>query len=111
MAGRAASGSTAPAQRRGYWLTAAVLLLVMLGGTLPLPLYVLYERRMQSLGGESQLAIFPGASHLFDDPGTLEHVAQLARDWFAAHLTQVPGSASRRTGADPGRPGGCRPGQ
>jgi putative phosphoribosyl transferase len=28
----------------------------------------------------------PGASHLFEEPGTLEHVAALARDWFATYL-------------------------
>ena len=35
-----------PASRRGYILTAAVLLAVMAGGTLPIPLYVLYEQQM-----------------------------------------------------------------
>jgi hypothetical protein len=34
------------ASRRGYILTAAVLLAVMAGGTLPVPLYVLYEQQM-----------------------------------------------------------------
>jgi dienelactone hydrolase len=33
-----------------------------------------------------ELAIVPGASHLFEEPGTLEHVAQLAAQWFARHL-------------------------
>jgi putative phosphoribosyl transferase len=28
----------------------------------------------------------PGASHLFEEPGALETVAQLARDWFASRL-------------------------
>jgi len=32
------------ARRRGYGLTAGVLLILMLGGTLPVPLYVLYEK-------------------------------------------------------------------
>jgi putative phosphoribosyl transferase len=36
--------------------------------------------------GEKQLAIVPGATHLFEEPGTLEQVARLARDWFLAHL-------------------------
>jgi putative phosphoribosyl transferase len=35
---------------------------------------------------EKQLVIVPGATHLFEEPGTLEAVARLARDWFAAHL-------------------------
>jgi putative phosphoribosyl transferase len=29
----------------------------------------------------------PGATHLFEEPGTLECAANLARDWFVDHLT------------------------
>lgn len=47
----------------------------------------LNRQAMQRLGGETRLVIFPGASHLFEEPGALEQVAQLARDWFAEHLT------------------------
>jgi hypothetical protein len=46
MADSPASGLPFPARRRGYRLTAAVLLMVMLGGMLPVPPYVLYERQM-----------------------------------------------------------------
>jgi putative phosphoribosyl transferase len=38
------------------------------------------------LGGESRLEIVPGASHLFEEPGALERVAALARDWFLRYL-------------------------
>jgi MFS family permease len=41
-----ADGVPAPARRRGYVLAAGVLLVMMLGGTLPIPLYVLYEQQM-----------------------------------------------------------------
>jgi putative phosphoribosyl transferase len=34
-----------------------------------------------------RLEIVPGATHLFEEPGTLEAVARLARDWFRRHLT------------------------
>jgi pimeloyl-ACP methyl ester carboxylesterase len=34
------------------------------------------------------LAIVPGASHLFEEPGTLEEVARLAADWFAGHFAR-----------------------
>jgi len=34
-----------------------------------------------------ELAIVPGATHLFEEPGTLKEVAHLARDWFTKHLT------------------------
>lgn len=33
-----------------------------------------------------QLVIVPGATHLFEEPGTLEQVADLARAWFLKHL-------------------------
>lgn len=45
-AGRPAGESRDGARRRGYRLTAGVLLVMLLGGTLPVPLYVLYEAQM-----------------------------------------------------------------
>lgn len=36
---------------------------------------------------ERRLEIIPGAGHLFEEPGTLDKVAALARDWFQLHLT------------------------
>jgi putative phosphoribosyl transferase len=39
---------------------------------------------------EKQLVIVPGATHLFEEPGALDVVAQLARDWFQRHLVQAP---------------------
>jgi putative phosphoribosyl transferase len=38
---------------------------------------------------DKKLVIVPGASHLFEEPGTLEYAAQLAQDWFLAHLSAV----------------------
>ena len=35
---------------------------------------------------EKQLAVVPGATHLFEEPGTLDEVIELARNWFAGHL-------------------------
>jgi putative phosphoribosyl transferase len=35
---------------------------------------------------EVKLAIVPGATHLFEEPGTLEKVAKLASDWFVIHI-------------------------
>jgi putative phosphoribosyl transferase len=42
------------------------------------------------LGGESQLELVPGASHLFEEPGALDQVAELARGWFLRHLAIDP---------------------
>jgi putative phosphoribosyl transferase len=41
-----------------------------------------YER----LKGEKHLAIIPGATHLFEEPGTLQEVARLAAGWLKRHL-------------------------
>jgi dienelactone hydrolase len=35
---------------------------------------------------EKKLVIVPGATHLFEEPGALDEVARLARDWFHRHL-------------------------
>ena len=45
---------------------------------------------MEQMRAETELRIVPGATHLFEEPGTLEQVAVLARDWFAHHLTAGP---------------------
>jgi putative phosphoribosyl transferase len=44
---------------------------------------------------EKRLEIIPGATHLFEEPGALEEVARLARQWFARYL--VPGVATPST--------------
>lgn len=37
---------------------------------------------------EKQLVIVPGATHLFEEPGALDEVARLAREWFERHLSR-----------------------
>ncbi len=44
------------------------------------------NRRAQALlRCENHLAVVPGATHLFEEPGAMEQVAHLATDWFRAH--------------------------
>jgi putative phosphoribosyl transferase len=38
---------------------------------------------------ETRVSVVPGASHLFEEPGTLRLAAELARDWFVHHLMPV----------------------
>jgi putative phosphoribosyl transferase len=40
------------------------------------------------LQAPSELAIVPGATHLFEEPGALEEVSRLAGDWFERHLSR-----------------------
>ena len=44
------------------------------------------RRAQQQLPSENQLEVVAGATHLFEEPGALETVADLARDWFLRHL-------------------------
>jgi len=46
----------------------------------------LNRQAKQQLRCESRLAVVPGATHLFEEPGTLEAAADLARNWFVHHL-------------------------
>lgn len=44
------------------------------------------EEASRALRCEKQLEIVPGATHLFEEPGTLDQVVGLAADWFEMHL-------------------------
>jgi dienelactone hydrolase len=46
----------------------------------------LNEQAMKRLSGEKKLEIVPGATHLFEEPGKLDQVAQLARQWFQKYI-------------------------
>ncbi|MGV3504549.1 MAG: phosphoribosyltransferase family protein [Adhaeribacter sp.] len=62
---------------------AATLLLV---GSLDEPVIGMNEQAYAALTGVRKLVIVPGASHLFEEPGKLEQVANLAADWFLTYL-------------------------
>ena len=47
---------------------------------------MLNRRALAALSCEKRLAVVPGATHLFEEPGTLEQVIALAVDWFRSHL-------------------------
>jgi predicted phosphoribosyltransferase/dienelactone hydrolase len=59
--------------------------LLIVGGDDPLVLD-LNRRAHAELACEKRLEIVPGATHLFEEPGMLEQVADLALDWFEEHL-------------------------
>lgn len=59
--------------------------LLIVGGD-DAPVIAMNQDAMEQMNAEVKLEIVPGASHLFEEPGALERVAQLARDWFARHL-------------------------
>lgn len=62
--------------------------LLVVGGEDPAVL-VLNRRAYARLRCEKELALVPGATHLFEEPGTLESAAGLARDWLQRFLAPV----------------------
>src|SRR5213080_4819567 len=59
--------------------------LLIVGG-LDYPVIEMNEQALARLGCEKELKIVPGATHLFEEPGTLQEVAGLAADWFRRYL-------------------------
>jgi putative phosphoribosyl transferase len=71
------AGSRLPSVR------AATLLIV---GSLDTEVLELNRRAASQLNCEHRVDVVAGAGHLFEEPGALEQVAQLAADWFVRHL-------------------------
>jgi dienelactone hydrolase len=59
---------------------------LLIVGSLDRVVLELNQRALELLPAEEQLAVVPGATHLFEEPGTLEEVARLAAEWFTRHL-------------------------
>src|SRR3989440_11928961 len=64
----------------------ATLLIV---GGLDYPVIEMNRAALARLPCEKEMKIVPGATHLFEEPGTLEQVADLAAEWFQTHLGQT----------------------
>ncbi|HEX9056523.1 MAG TPA: alpha/beta hydrolase [Ktedonobacterales bacterium] len=76
LAGEALAGVRAPT-------------LLIVGGR-DLPVIDMNRAAMARMTAVTRLEIVPGATHLFEEPGALEQVAALARDWFLRHLSPPP---------------------
>ncbi len=73
--------------------------LLIVGGD-DVQVIALNRQAMAQMRAETRLAIVPGATHLFEEPGALEQVAVLALDWFLRHLAAAAqeGPEQRRAG-------------
>lgn len=67
--------------------------LLIVGG-LDEPVIALNRLAMRQMSCEVALEIVPGAGHLFEEPGTLERVVELAAAWFGRHLAAPEDPAS-----------------
>ncbi|HEX4814082.1 MAG TPA: alpha/beta family hydrolase [Nonomuraea sp.] len=63
--------------------------LLVVGGRDPV-VVGLNEEARRRLRAETRMTVVPGATHLFEEPGALEAVAEHARDWFTTHFA-APG--------------------
>jgi pimeloyl-ACP methyl ester carboxylesterase len=61
--------------------------LLIVGGD-DAPVIDLNEAAMRRMRAPVELAIVPQATHLFEEPGTLEEVQRLALDWFSRHMVR-----------------------
>lgn len=80
-----------PARSRGRLAGQGCTDLLIVGGRDDVVLEM-NRRAHATMPGECELAVVPGATHLFEEPGTLEQVAVLARHWF---ITQLSPAAAR----------------
>jgi len=62
--------------------------LLLVGGA-DAPVLEMNRDAMRQMTGLVQLEVVPGATHLFEEPGTLDRVATLAAEWFSRHLSQA----------------------
>lgn len=61
----------------------------------------LNRQAFEMLQGKKRLEVVPGAGHLFEEPGALDNVAELAREWFRESFkvfSPGPDRAPRRNG-------------
>ena len=71
---------------------------LLIVGSLDTPVIAMNCEALQELECMKRMEIVPGATHLFEEPGTLEEVARLAAAWFTRHLqAETPHPAADRT--------------
>jgi putative phosphoribosyl transferase len=84
-----------PDLARDYLCGVVAPTLLIVGGD-DEPVIRLNEEALGLLSCPKQLVIIPGATHLFEEPGALEEVARLAKEWFVRYLAPL-GGRSRHT--------------
>jgi putative phosphoribosyl transferase len=60
--------------------------LLIVGGNDPVNMRTNERAMFQMKAAHVEMAVVPGATHMFEEPGALDHVSQLAGDWFARYL-------------------------
>jgi len=69
---------------------------LLIVGELDLEVLRLNKEAFAGMECEKKLSIVPGATHLFEEQGALQHVSRLATSWFIEHLAPHPGHMTRQ---------------
>jgi pimeloyl-ACP methyl ester carboxylesterase len=69
---------------------------LLIVGSLDVQVAGLNQKAYEELKCEKKMEFVQGASHLFEEPGTLHRAAVLAADWFERHLLTVGHSVNRK---------------
>lgn len=72
------------------WLPLVMTPTLLIVGGHDTTVLTLNQRAAQRLRCPHLIEVVPGASHLFEEPGTLAQAARLAQTWFAQHFASVP---------------------
>jgi dienelactone hydrolase len=67
---------------------------LLITGSVDAQIFELNRWALRRIRGEGKIAVIPGASHLFEEPGALEQMSRLAVRWFDSHLQQQYAAAS-----------------
>jgi putative phosphoribosyl transferase len=70
----------------GPWFERLQAPLLLIVGTLDYPVLELHEQMLPRIRAQYRYETIPGATHLFEEPGTLDAVAKLAAAWFKRYL-------------------------
>jgi pimeloyl-ACP methyl ester carboxylesterase len=70
----------------GQWLRRVRVPTRLIVGSRDEPVIAMNREAMAQMPGLVDLQIVPGATHLFEEPGTLDRVAVLAAEWYVRHL-------------------------
>jgi putative phosphoribosyl transferase len=73
----------------GSWLTTVRAPTLLIVGAFDTQVIELNQVAFDQMTVERSFEVVVGASHLFEEPGTLDEVSRLAGDWFVRHLSRV----------------------
>lgn len=72
---------------------------LLIVGANDIPVIWMNQKALQQIQAEKRLDLVPGATHLFEEPGALEQVAQLASQWFGRYLGGHASDSEQPAGA------------